>query len=100
MGHLLPGFRADRAGRRSAAHQPNRVISLTAWRRGPRRGMMPAAMASANDNGVRIVFGTLDLPDREAGFRLLERYVEAGGRALDVANVYQDGDAARTVGRW
>jgi aryl-alcohol dehydrogenase-like predicted oxidoreductase len=57
-------------------------------------------MASANDNGVRVVFGTLDLPDREAGFRLLDRYVEAGGRALDVANVYQDGDAARTVGRW
>jgi aryl-alcohol dehydrogenase-like predicted oxidoreductase len=52
------------------------------------------------DDAVRIVFGTLDLPGGEPGFRLLDRYVEAGGCALDVANVYQDGDAARTVGRW
>jgi aryl-alcohol dehydrogenase-like predicted oxidoreductase len=49
---------------------------------------------------VRLVFGTLDLPDSGAAARLLDRYVDAGGRALDVANVYQDGAASRTVGRW
>jgi aryl-alcohol dehydrogenase-like predicted oxidoreductase len=49
---------------------------------------------------VRLVFGTLDLPDAAVAARLLDRYVDAGGRALDVANVYQDGDASRTVGRW
>jgi aryl-alcohol dehydrogenase-like predicted oxidoreductase len=49
---------------------------------------------------VRIVFGTLDLPGGEHGARLLDRYVDAGGQALDVANVYQDGAAARAVGRW
>jgi aryl-alcohol dehydrogenase-like predicted oxidoreductase len=49
---------------------------------------------------VRIIFGTLDLPDGDRGARLLDRYVDAGGRALDVANVYQDGAASRTVGRW
>ena len=49
---------------------------------------------------MRIVFGTLDLPEGDDGARLLDRYVEAGGRALDVANVYQDGAAARSVGRW
>lgn len=49
---------------------------------------------------MRLVFGTLDLPDAGAAARLLDRYVEAGGRALDVANVYQDGAASRTVGRW
>jgi aryl-alcohol dehydrogenase-like predicted oxidoreductase len=49
---------------------------------------------------VRIIFGTLDLPDGDRGARLLDRYVDAGGWALDVANVYQDGEAARTVGRW
>ena len=49
---------------------------------------------------MRLVFGTLDLPDSGAAARLLDRYVDAGGRALDVANVYQDGAASRTVGRW
>jgi len=49
---------------------------------------------------VRLVFGTLDLPDSAVAARLLDRYVDAGGRALDVANVYQDGAASRTVGRW
>jgi aryl-alcohol dehydrogenase-like predicted oxidoreductase len=49
---------------------------------------------------VRLVFGTLDLPGGEAGARLLDRYADAGGRALDVANVYQDGAAASAVGAW
>jgi len=49
---------------------------------------------------VRIIFGTLDLPEGDRGAALLDRYVDAGGDALDVANVYQDGDASRTVGRW
>ena len=49
---------------------------------------------------MRLVFGTLDLPDSAVAARLLDRYVDAGGRALDVANVYQDGAASRTVGRW
>jgi aryl-alcohol dehydrogenase-like predicted oxidoreductase len=48
----------------------------------------------------RIVFGTLDLPAAEAGWRLLDRYREAGGDAVDVANVYLDGEAARTVAGW
>ena len=49
---------------------------------------------------MRLVFGTLHLPDSAAAPRLLDRYMDAGGGALDVANVYQDGAAARTVGRW
>jgi aryl-alcohol dehydrogenase-like predicted oxidoreductase len=49
---------------------------------------------------MRLVFGTLHLPDTAVAARLLDRYVDAGGRALDVANVYQDGEASRTVGRW
>jgi aryl-alcohol dehydrogenase-like predicted oxidoreductase len=49
---------------------------------------------------VRLVLGTLHLPDSAAAPRLIDRYMDAGGRALDVANVYQDGAAARTVGRW
>jgi aryl-alcohol dehydrogenase-like predicted oxidoreductase len=56
-------------------------------------------VAAAERSG-RIVFGTLDLPEGAGGARLLDRYVDAGGRALDVANVYQDGAAARAVGRW
>ena len=49
---------------------------------------------------MRLVFGTLDLPGGEAAARLLDRYTDAGGDALDVANVYQDGAAARAVGAW
>jgi aryl-alcohol dehydrogenase-like predicted oxidoreductase len=49
---------------------------------------------------TRLVFGTLDLPDTEIAPRLLDRFHAGGGRALDVANVYGDGEAARAVGRW
>jgi aryl-alcohol dehydrogenase-like predicted oxidoreductase len=57
-------------------------------------------VSDANRDGVRVVFGSVDLPDTELAPRLLDRYVEAGGRALDVANVYRDGEASRAVGRW
>ena len=49
---------------------------------------------------MRIVFGTVDLPDTAASARLLDRYVAAGGTAIDVANVYRDGEASRAVGGW
>ena len=49
---------------------------------------------------MRLVFGTLDLPDSALAPKLLDRYVDAGGQALDVANVYGDGEASRAVGRW
>jgi aryl-alcohol dehydrogenase-like predicted oxidoreductase len=49
---------------------------------------------------ARLVFGTLDLPDTALAPRLLDRFHAGGGRALDVANVYRDGEAARAVGRW
>jgi aryl-alcohol dehydrogenase-like predicted oxidoreductase len=49
---------------------------------------------------MKLVFGTIDLPDTDVAPRLLERYAEAGGRALDVANVYRRGEASRAVSRW
>ncbi|HWI70919.1 MAG TPA: aldo/keto reductase [Baekduia sp.] len=49
---------------------------------------------------MRLVFGTVDLPDTDLAPRLLDRYAAAGGTALDVANVYRDGESARAVGRW
>jgi aryl-alcohol dehydrogenase-like predicted oxidoreductase len=49
---------------------------------------------------ARLVFGTLDLPDNELAPRLLDRFHAGGGRALDVANVYRDGEAAEAAGRW
>jgi aryl-alcohol dehydrogenase-like predicted oxidoreductase len=49
---------------------------------------------------ARLVFGTLDLPDTSLAPRLLDRFHAGGGRALDVANVYRDGEAARAAGRW
>ena len=49
---------------------------------------------------MRLVFGTLDLPDTALAPRLLDRFYAGGGRALDVANVYRDGEAQQAVGRW
>jgi aryl-alcohol dehydrogenase-like predicted oxidoreductase len=49
---------------------------------------------------LRLVFGTVDLPDTSLAPRLLDRFYEAGGRALDVANVYRDGESAQAVGGW
>jgi aryl-alcohol dehydrogenase-like predicted oxidoreductase len=46
------------------------------------------------------VFGTFDLPDTSVAGRVLDRFYGGGGRALDVANVYRDGEAAQAVGRW
>jgi aryl-alcohol dehydrogenase-like predicted oxidoreductase len=48
----------------------------------------------------RLVFGTLDLPDTDLAPRLLDRFYAGGGRALDVANVYRDGESAQATGRW
>lgn len=48
----------------------------------------------------RLVLGTADLRDDEVTPALLDRFAEAGGRAVDLANVYADGDAERGVGRW
>ena len=50
--------------------------------------------------GSRLVFGTADLRDDSATGSLLDRFYEAGGRSLDVANVYADGESARAVGAW
>jgi aryl-alcohol dehydrogenase-like predicted oxidoreductase len=47
-------------------------------------------------NRTRLVFGTYDVPSAE----LLDRFVAGGGRALDIANVYCDGESSRAVGRW
>jgi aryl-alcohol dehydrogenase-like predicted oxidoreductase len=49
---------------------------------------------------VRLVFGTLDLPDTALAPRILDRFYAAGGRALDVANVYRDGESEQAVGKW
>jgi len=45
---------------------------------------------------ARLVFGTYDVPDRA----LLDRFYAGGGRALDVANVYCDGESSRAAGAW
>ena len=49
---------------------------------------------------LRLVFGSADLRDDDVTTALLDQFVEAGGRALDVANVYGDGSAQEAVGRW
>jgi aryl-alcohol dehydrogenase-like predicted oxidoreductase len=48
----------------------------------------------------RIVFGTFALPGDADAATLLDRFVAAGGNAIDLANVYLGGEAQKTVGRW
>jgi aryl-alcohol dehydrogenase-like predicted oxidoreductase len=48
----------------------------------------------------RIVLGSADLRDDAATPRLLDRFRERGGGALDLANVYADGESQRALGRW
>jgi aryl-alcohol dehydrogenase-like predicted oxidoreductase len=55
----------------------------------------------ANSSGrSRLAFGTFDLPNTSVAGRVLDRFYAGGGRALDVANVYRDGEAAQAVGGW
>jgi len=48
----------------------------------------------------RIVLGSADLRDTPETPRLLDRFRDRGGRALDLANVYADGESQRALGRW
>src|SRR5262245_24018668 len=52
------------------------------------------------DRRARVMLGSVNLPDTAVATRVLDRYYAEGGRALDVANVYLDGEAATGVGRW
>lgn len=45
-----------------------------------------------------MTFGN-ETPEEDA-FAILDRYVEAGGNLLDLADVYSAGEAERIVGRW
>jgi aryl-alcohol dehydrogenase-like predicted oxidoreductase len=48
----------------------------------------------------RIVLGSADLRDVPETPRALDRFYDRGGRALDLANVYADGESQRVIGRW
>ena len=50
--------------------------------------------------GSRLVYGSADLRSDAVTGPLLDQFYAAGGRALDVANVYADGESARAVGDW
>ena len=49
---------------------------------------------------ARLVLGSADLRDDAVTPRLLDRFHEAGGRALDLANVYGEGESEMAIGRW
>ena len=51
-------------------------------------------------DAVRLVLGTAELDDAANTERLLHEFYDAGGRAIDLANVYGDGAHSRWVGRW
>ena len=49
---------------------------------------------------LRLVLGTADLVEDAVTPRLLDQFHEAGGRAIDLGNVYGDGASERAVGAW
>jgi aryl-alcohol dehydrogenase-like predicted oxidoreductase len=62
--------------------------------------MITSAAGPETARRSRIVLGTFALADNDVSAALLDRYYEAGGRALDLANVYLDGEASRAAGTW
>ena len=48
----------------------------------------------------RIVLGSADLRDAPETPHLLDRFRDRGGRSLDLANVYADGESQRALGKW
>jgi aryl-alcohol dehydrogenase-like predicted oxidoreductase len=52
------------------------------------------------DRRSRLLLGSADLRDDEVTPALLDRYYESGGRKLDLANVYGDGESEKAIGTW
>jgi aryl-alcohol dehydrogenase-like predicted oxidoreductase len=48
----------------------------------------------------RVILGSFSMRDDGEAPALLDRYYEAGGRELDLANVYGEGEANVAVGKW
>lgn len=53
-----------------------------------------------SEEPLRLVLGTANLAEDELTSRLLDQFYEAGGRAIDLANVYGDGASERAAGAW
>jgi aryl-alcohol dehydrogenase-like predicted oxidoreductase len=49
---------------------------------------------------MRLILGSADLKDDRATVAVLDHWYAAGGRTLDLANVYGEGESERAVGRW
>jgi aryl-alcohol dehydrogenase-like predicted oxidoreductase len=54
----------------------------------------------STDTRSRLLLGSADLRDDDVTPMLLDRFYEAGGRKLDLANVYGDGESQRAIGKW
>jgi aryl-alcohol dehydrogenase-like predicted oxidoreductase len=54
----------------------------------------------STDRRSRLLFGSADLRDDDVTPTLLDRYHEWGGRKLDLANVYGDGESEKAIGKW
>jgi aryl-alcohol dehydrogenase-like predicted oxidoreductase len=52
------------------------------------------------DETLRLVLGTANLAEAEKPDAVLDAFYDAGGRAIDLANVYGEGAAERVVGDW
>jgi aryl-alcohol dehydrogenase-like predicted oxidoreductase len=63
-------------------------------------GAASPAGATAALRRSRLVLGSADLRDDSVTQRLLDQFYDAGGRSLDTANVYADGESGRAIGTW
>ena len=65
-----------------------------------RNAESPPRHATGAVKRSRLVLGSADLRDDSLTRGLLDKYYDAGGRSLDTANVYADGESQRAVGKW
>jgi aryl-alcohol dehydrogenase-like predicted oxidoreductase len=49
---------------------------------------------------MRLILGSADLKGDRATVAVLDTWYAAGGRMLDLANVYGEGESERAIGRW
>ena len=68
-------------------------------RNAPDGAASPAGPTAARRR-LRLVLGSADLRDDSVTQGLLDQFYDAGGRSLDTANVYADGESGRAVGKW
>ena len=94
--------RSSSSARRSSSHRrtSTSTTSNPAGSGGRRQAPPPSLGVKSQSKIDQIVLGTADLRGRRRDARLLDRFHAAGGRAIDLANVYGGGGGTAGGRQW